>query len=499
MGLIAKAVDKVEKKEASTPARETPPEPEAKKPKAKKKMVIAGAALLVIAASLGLAYLLVLKPASQPPPKLTRRSISARQRLTKPAPAAAQDKKDEATLKAGTPGKAGTSAEVSRKAPVVQEQVKGAGVVKEAGSKAGVFKEEPSSGSAPSKDSKAPTESETVSPPVEAKAPVESSPETSVGKQPEGKDAATAAAKTPAAEPETKAAAQAADGPPPDAEAGPQIFGPRMDELQDIEVPATAGEEQGFPTGEMTSPDPEEDSEWDVTEEVEAPPVDEIPMEAMLPAQVAKTTNVKPDRALEVSERSESRSERYYKKGVSYQRQGDLGQAIDSYRRALNFNPDHLQANVNLSIAYLQAGRFKEAEQILVYLYASRPKDSKILYNFGVLLYQTGELASAESKLKRLLEIDPFHLEANLLLASIHEEKGEMDKALEFCLKAHQINSADPQVLYRLGRAWDLTGEPGRAAEYYRLYLDSEREKERDVELTVRDRLKYLISQGGEK
>lgn len=499
MGLIAKAVDKVEKKEASTPVRQTPPEPEAKKSKAKKKMMMAGAALLVIAASLGLVYLLVLKPASQPPPKVSRRSISARNRLAKPAPTPAQSKKHEDTSKAGTPGKAGASAEISRKAPGVQKQAKGAGVVKEAGSKAGASKEETSSGSAPSKDSKAPAESETVSPPVEAKAPAESSPETSVGKQPKETDAAIAAEKTPAAEPETKAAAQAADGLRPDAEAGPEIFGPRMDELQDIEVPATAGEEQEFPTGEMTSPDPEGDSEWDMTEEVVAPPMDEIPMGTMAPAQAAKTTNVNADRALEVSERSESRAERYYKKGVSYQQQGDLGQAIDSYRRALNFNPDHLQANMNLSIAYLQAGRFKQAEQILVYLYASRPKDSKILYNFGVLLYQTGELTSARSKLKRLLEIDPFHLEANLLLASIHEEKGEMKEALEYCMKAHQINSADPRVLYRLGRAWDLAGEPVRAAEYYQLYLDSEREKERNVELTVRDRLKYLISQGGEK
>ncbi|NIM05147.1 MAG: tetratricopeptide repeat protein, partial [Armatimonadetes bacterium] len=70
-----------------------------------------------------------------------------------------------------------------------------------------------------------------------------------------------------------------------------------------------------------------------------------------------------------------------------------------------SLNPDHPEANMNLAVAYLQAGRLKEAEQILVYLYASKPKDCEVLYNFGLLLYQSGELASAESKLERLLEI----------------------------------------------------------------------------------------------
>ena len=495
MGLIAKAVDKVEKKEAPTPVRETPPEPEAKKPRTRKKMVIAGAALLVTVASLGLAYLLVLKPASQPPPpKVARRSIGARQRLAKPAPAPAQEKKNEATSKAGTPGKTGTSEAVSKKAPVVQNQAKGAGLAKEAAPEAAASGAETSSGNAQSNDSKAPMESETVSVPVEAKASAESSPDPKVGKQQEGEDPAIAAERTQAAVPDAETATQAADGSPLATEAGPEILGPHTDELQDIKGGVDAEEEGEFSAGEVTSTDPDEDSEWDAAEEITSLRLEEMPVQEMIPAHLLDATDERAGVGLEVSERSESRAEKHYNKGVTYQQQGELRQAIDSYRRALNFNPDHLQANMNLSIAYLQAGRFKQAEQILVYLYASRPKDSKILYNFGVLLYQTGELASAESKLKRLLEIDPFHLEANLLLASIHEEKGEMDKALGFCLKAHQINSADPQVLYRLGRAWDLTGEPVRAAEYYRLYLNSGLEKKREVELAVRDRLKYLAS-----
>jgi len=166
---------------------------------------------------------------------------------------------------------------------------------------------------------------------------------------------------------------------------------------------------------------------------------------------------------------------------------------------ALNYNPDHLQANMNLATAYLQTGRFKQAEQILVYLYASRPKDSKVLYNFGVLLYQTGEHESAENKLKKLLEVDPFHLEANLLLATIYEEKGAIDKAMGACMKAHQINSTHPRVIYRLGRLSDLAGQTVKAITYYQQFLNCPSEKEPELELAVRYRLKYLAARREER
>jgi tetratricopeptide (TPR) repeat protein len=91
-------------------------------------------------------------------------------------------------------------------------------------------------------------------------------------------------------------------------------------------------------------------------------------------------------------------------------------------------------------------------------------------------------------------------LEATLLLASIYEEWGEGNQALDYCMRAYRINSTDPRVLYRLGRTWDMAGEPAEAAKYYRLFLNAGSEREEGLKSTVRDRLNYLVSQqGGEK
>jgi len=207
-----------------------------------------------------------------------------------------------------------------------------------------------------------------------------------------------------------------------------------------------------------------------------------------------------PQKRLAITVKSDSRAQRYYNKGLSYQGQGEFGFAIESYRRALTFNPDHQQARLNLASACMQIGRSKEAERELTYLYAKNPDDTKVLFNLGLLWHQFGEYVSAEAKLRRVLDLDPLHLEANLLLASIYEEWGEGSQSLEYCTRAYRINSADPRVVYRLGRAWDMVNEPAEAVKYYRLFLNADSEREEGLKTAVRDRLNYLISQqGGEK
>lgn len=220
------------------------------------------------------------------------------------------------------------------------------------------------------------------------------------------------------------------------------------------------------------------------------------------PAKVEKTGSgdshaSPPQEELAVKARSNSRAQRYSSKGISYQRQGKLESAVESYKKALTSDPDHDEARLNLATALMQMGRLKEAEQELTRLYAKSPSDPRILYNLGLLLYRFGEYTSAESKLQEVLESDPLHLEANLLLSNIYQAWEEHTKALEFCMNAYRINSADPRVLYRLGRMLDQAGELEGAVKYYRLFLKTGSEEESGSRLAVRDRLNYLISRKG--
>jgi Flp pilus assembly protein TadD len=204
-------------------------------------------------------------------------------------------------------------------------------------------------------------------------------------------------------------------------------------------------------------------------------------------------------KALKVEEKSDFGAQAYYEKGVSYQRQRKFNQAIDSYKKALALNPDYQQACVKLASVLMQTGKFEEAKAQLNLLRVLMPDDQKIFFNLGLISYKLGQYSDAQDKIQQLLNINPFHLEACLLLASIFEEKGEMKKAVELYRQAHGIDINDPTAIYNLARTLDLSGDRVEASKDYQLYLNSNVERDVELELAVRKRLNFLLLQLGEK
>jgi tetratricopeptide (TPR) repeat protein len=491
MGLIAKAVDKIEQKEELPVVPETSPAPQEGKRPGKRKLLFLLAPLVLLVVGLVLGYFLFLKPAPEEPPQTARRSISARKQAVQQSANPAAQKQESGNVPAEATDRPGTDKEAAGQVSDSQTPTRKATGASRPAQKPPTDQAKP--GKQKDGDQQAQAHSEPTSVPPE--------PETKPASRASKPETETENLKKPIVVPEEpKEPVIASETNEPDQttqqivtrfEEELKTLGPPFVQPEDTQEALELPEEAVVP--DLVTPQDEQE-EWQPESgaEVQASPEEQASGPEIAAGRPYQSAGSKNQSRLEVSDRSESRAERYYRKGLSYQQRGDLSSAIGSYRLAVSYNPDHLQANMNLATAYLQAGRFKQAEQILVYLYASRPKDPKVLYNFGVLLYQTKEYASAENKLKKLLEIDPFHLEANLLLASVYEDQGELDKAIAACTKAQQIDSSHPRVLYRLGRVWDLAGQPAQAATYYRQFLDCRSEKDPALELAVRDRLKYL-------
>jgi len=402
-------------------------------PKEKKRMgILVGAGLLTVVI-LSLGYFLFLKPAPEPPRKASRSSVGARRKPVKPETVTPQGKENAL----GTPTIAEVQEPASEEVPespiVPQGQVQEAEVVSEQTGKT----TEP--GIIPTAEVK-----ELQIPQME----VETDIPQSILDQP--------AVPRPSPEPE------------PEQQIIPE------------EVISAKGEDEFVSDGMLNQGIPPEDGQ--IIPEKKALPYSPDPAVELL------------ERPLTVKSTSDSKAERYYNKGVSYQKQGDFNQAIDLYNKALQFNSDHVQARMNLATACLQAGRFKEAEEQFNFLYFLEPNDYYILYNLGLLLFRTGDLESAEIKLKKLLILNPLHLEANLLLGSVLEEMGDFKEAAEYCMKAYFIDSADPRVIYRAGRVWDMVGDEKKAIRYYRLFLNTGWENDSGLRLAVRERLNYFES-----
>lgn len=112
-----------------------------------------------------------------------------------------------------------------------------------------------------------------------------------------------------------------------------------------------------------------------------------------------------------------------------------LEEAARAYRMALQSNPDHPQANVNLGRLLHEAGDVATARKHYRRALASDPRNPVAAYNLGVALEDAGDVEGAIGLYRRAVRLDPVRADAHYNLARIYEGRGEKDKAFRHWLR----------------------------------------------------------------
>ena len=113
-------------------------------------------------------------------------------------------------------------------------------------------------------------------------------------------------------------------------------------------------------------------------------------------------------RALEGLDNADTR----YDLGLVLARVGRLTEAHVEYQRALDRNPNHLDALNNLGVALASQGRLAEATDQFARLIALHPEDADAHANLGVVLIGTGAYDLATQQFREAVRIDPGHARA---------------------------------------------------------------------------------------
>ncbi len=85
--------------------------------------------------------------------------------------------------------------------------------------------------------------------------------------------------------------------------------------------------------------------------------------------------------------------------------------------------------------------------------------------------HQAGRLAQAERLYRRILAIDPKHIDSLHLLGLIAHQTGHSDKALELIGRAIGLNGADPELHNDIGGIYQSLGRFDMAVEHCRKAL----------------------------
>ncbi|HEV8268262.1 MAG TPA: tetratricopeptide repeat protein [Thermoanaerobaculia bacterium] len=112
-------------------------------------------------------------------------------------------------------------------------------------------------------------------------------------------------------------------------------------------------------------------------------------------------------------------------------------EARDAYRRAVELDPHHADAHVNLGRLLHEAGEPAAAESHYRIALAFEPSHVTAAFNLGVALEDLGRRDEAVAAYEKTLDADPDHGDAHFNLARLHEKAGRATAALRH-LKAYR-------------------------------------------------------------
>ena len=143
--------------------------------------------------------------------------------------------------------------------------------------------------------------------------------------------------------------------------------------------------------------------------------------------------------------------------------------ALAAYERALELEPDQIDAMTGRAAALLAAGRRAEAAQVQEQIrhgwgngVSAAPAGTATPSSAADRHLANGEQARAAGKVNAAID-------AWLAESAEHRVAGHHDAALDACLRALALDSSSPRIHLEIARAWLARGWPDRAAQRLQL------------------------------
>jgi tetratricopeptide (TPR) repeat protein len=140
-----------------------------------------------------------------------------------------------------------------------------------------------------------------------------------------------------------------------------------------------------------------------------------------------------------------------------------LPEAVEQFEKALESNPNHGSAHVNLGAALAQLGRLDEALPHLEKAVELLPEDAEAHTNLGLVLAMKGQLDAAIPHLERAVAANPAAFENQFNLGRILAAQGKFEQAIPHLEQSARLSGGREAIILSLLAG--IYGEVGRFAE----------------------------------
>jgi len=159
----------------------------------------------------------------------------------------------------------------------------------------------------------------------------------------------------------------------------------------------------------------------------------------------------------------------YFNLGVIYSKTNQLEKAEESLKKAIEIDKGYVEAQMVLGLIYEVEGNFTDAIDQYESVSELQPLSKDVYVRSGYLYYKLGQVDKAVELFRILVRLDPHIPEPYLKIFSIYVIEKEYEKAETILKEALSNNVTDPEIYASLGYVSMLTGDPGKAVEYYRI------------------------------
>jgi tetratricopeptide (TPR) repeat protein len=171
---------------------------------------------------------------------------------------------------------------------------------------------------------------------------------------------------------------------------------------------------------------------------------------------------------------------------LAYFRQGQLGQAMDHYRQALEIDPKNSCAYISLGMIHLQQNDPDTAIGLFTRALTIDPEDDDAHCSLGMALCQTGKMEEGIDHLQQAVKIDPANITARANLGMALAQQGRTDEAITQFEAALVRAPSSSQIHSHLAGALARKGQMDQAiAQYQEALKDNPDDFEAMLDLGV--------------
>lgn len=150
--------------------------------------------------------------------------------------------------------------------------------------------------------------------------------------------------------------------------------------------------------------------------------------------------------------------------GVALKREKRYSEAIPVLKKAIELLPDAVQAQYELALALYETGATQESAPYFEFVAKKRPKWIDAQYSLASVYARIKRVPEAVDLLHHVLELNPDHFRANLLLGRIVYLQGDPVSAVPYLEKATQIEPKTGEAHAFLADAYTQLGRDADAA-----------------------------------